>query len=317
MNEFLRHVAAFTGATQLHGRSLETVQINLGPLCNLECRHCHLGASPQRAESMSGPVMDHLVAQLTTLRCRVVELTGGAPELHPRFRELVQRLRDLSFPVRVRTNLTIHSDPEMAVMAPFLRDRQVALTGSLPCYLEENVDRQRGSGVFARSIAAIRRLNTLGYGVDPGLPLELVYNPGGASLPPDQARLEERYRLELRQRFGVGFTRLVTLANMPIGRFRADLRRRGEEESYRVLLKRAFNPNTLERLMCRHQVSVRWDGELFDCDFNLALGLPMNAPHPRVESLAVMPVGRVIVTGDHCLACTAGAGSSCSGALVA
>ncbi|MBF0273007.1 MAG: arsenosugar biosynthesis radical SAM protein ArsS [Magnetococcales bacterium] len=316
MNDFLRHVARFTGATQLHGHSLETVQINLGPRCTLECHHCHIGASPRREESMSPAIIDHLLNQLPLSRCRTVELTGGAPELHPDFRELVQKVRAMNLNLRVRTNLTIHLDPEMSSLALFLRDHQVALTGSLPCYLEENVDRQRGAGTFQGAIEAIRRLNALGYGLDDRWPLDLVYNPGGATLPPDQTRLEQTYRTQLRERFGIAFTRLVTITNMPIGRFRADLRRRGEERSYHTLLQQAFNPQTLEHLMCRHQISVRWDGQLFDCDFNLALGLPMTTPHSQVETLAATPTTRSIATGDHCLACTAGAGSSCSGALV-
>ncbi|MBF0212421.1 MAG: arsenosugar biosynthesis radical SAM protein ArsS [Magnetococcales bacterium] len=310
-------MARSTGASRLHGHSLETIQINLGARCTLECHHCHIGASPRRDEFMSAEILDDLLAQLPLAHCRNVELTGGAPELHPRFRPLVERLRALSLRVRVRTNLVIHLEPDMRTLAPFLRDHQVALIGSMPCYLEENVDRQRGEGTFRGSIEAIRRLNALGYGIDPQLPLDLVYNPGGATLPPDQTRLEAQYRLQLRERHGIEFTHLATITNMSIGRFRADLRRKGEEEAYQTLLEEAFNPQTLERLMCRHQISVRWDGQLFDCDFNLALGIPITTPEPRVSALASIPATRTIATGNHCLACSAGAGSSCSGALVA
>ncbi|MBF0627830.1 MAG: arsenosugar biosynthesis radical SAM protein ArsS [Magnetococcales bacterium] len=320
MNDFLRHVARFTGTPQLLGRSLGTIQINLGPRCTLECHHCHLGASPRREEAMSREIMEALLRQLHQLphgACHTAELTGGTPELHPSFRELVAKLCALVPTVRVRTNLVIHQEADRQDLAPFLRDHQVILTGSLPCYLEENVDRQRGDGTFRQSIAAIRRLNTLGYGVDPRWLLELVYNPGDATLPPDQGRLETQYRQQLHDRFGIHFSRLATITNMPIGRFRADLRRQGQEQAYHTLLQRAFNPQTLEQLMCRHQISVGWDGRLFDCDFNLALGIPMNTPHPRVETLAATPATRAIATGDHCLACTAGAGSSCGGALVA
>ncbi|MBF0418011.1 MAG: arsenosugar biosynthesis radical SAM protein ArsS [Magnetococcales bacterium] len=317
MNDFLRQVACCTGATQLHGQDLETVQINLGPRCTLECHHCHIGASPRRDEFMTPQIIDNLLRQLPKIDCRTVELTGGAPELHPQFRELVDNVRALSLRVAVRSNLTIHQDPGMETIAPFLAERRVALTGSLPCYLEENVDRQRGPGTFVRSIAALRRLNGLGYGLSPELPLDLVYNPGGASLPPDQTRLEESYRQRLHAEHGVAFSRLLTITNMPIGRFRADLRRQGNEEGYFALLKAAFNPRTLDRLMCRHQISVRWDGRLFDCDFNLALNLPVNTSHPDVSALSATPATRPIATGEHCLGCTAGAGSSCAGALAA
>lgn len=317
MNDFLRQVASQTGTTQLHGQDLETIQINLGPRCTLECRHCHIGASPRRDEFMTQDVIESLLQQLPNTACHTVELTGGAPELHPAFQRLVEALLALSLRVSVRTNLTIHQDPGMEAVAPFLRDRRVALTGSLPCYLEANVDRQRGPGTFVRAIAALRRLNELGYGITPDLPLDLVYNPDGASLPPDQTRLEESYRQRLRADHGVEFSRLLTITNMPIGRFRADLRRQGAEERYFALLKESFNPRTLDRLMCRHQLSIRWDGRLFDCDFNLALNLPVTTDHPDVSTLATTPVTRRIATGDHCLGCTAGAGSSCAGALAA
>ncbi|MEO5346165.1 MAG: arsenosugar biosynthesis radical SAM protein ArsS [Magnetococcus sp. YQC-9] len=317
MNDFLRQVARFTGAPQLHGQNLETVQINLGPRCTLECQHCHIGASPRRAEFMPRHVIDRLLNELPNSGCRSVELTGGTPELHPDFRYLVTRLGDLTARIGVRTNLTIHQDPEMADLALLLRDHRVALTGSLPCYLEENVDRQRGIGTYARSIAALRRLNGLGYAIDPNLPLDLVYNPGGPFLPPDQHRLEERYRHELRSRHGIEFSHLLTITNMPIGRFRADLRRQGSEARYFALLRDAFNPRTLDRLMCRHQISIRWDGRLFDCDFNLAIDLPVTTDSPDGSALTASLATRAIATGDHCLGCTAGAGSSCTGALAA
>ncbi|NGZ07432.1 MAG: radical SAM/Cys-rich domain protein [Magnetococcales bacterium] len=317
MNDFLHCIAHHTGTPQLHGATLHTLQINLGARCNLECHHCHIGASPKRAEMMSSTLIDQLLSQLPAVGWHTVELTGGAPELHPEFQNLVTRLTSLPVFVKVRTNLTLHVQPEYKELAPFLRDRRVGVTGSLPCYLEENVDRQRGTGTYQAAIAALRRLNGLGYGHSTELPLELVYNPGTPTLPPDQKSLEARYRQELHERHGILFTRLIAMANMPIGRFRADLRARGEEKNYHALLQRAFNPHTLEQLMCRHQLSVRWDGRLFDCDFNLALGIPVNTPDPHVQALASTSATRSIATGDHCLACTAGAGSSCSGALLA
>jgi radical SAM/Cys-rich protein len=220
--------------------------------------------------------------------------------------------------VQVRTNLTVLLEPGMEKMPKFYRRHKIQLVASLPCYLEENVCAQRGKGVYEKSITALKQLNTLGYGIDPDLPLNLVYNPGGPFLPPLQTSLEKDYRSELGRRFGITFTHLLTITNMPLGRFQMDLYQKGQENNYLDLLRKSFNPETLAGLMCRHQISVGWDGRLYDCDFNLALGLPVNHGAPdHIESFRVSDLNlRRIVTGEHCFGCTAGAGSSCRGALV-
>jgi radical SAM/Cys-rich protein len=250
--------------------------------------------------------------------CRV-DLTGGAPELNPHFRRFVEELRSRSHPVQVRTNLAVYSERDQLETPEFLARNQVHLVASLPCYLDENVDKQRGNGVYQRSVAVLKRLNVLGYGRREELPLNLVYNPGGAFLPPDQEVLENDYRQELHKRFGIEFSHLLAIANMPIGRFFRDLERQGEATNYETLLRESFNPETLPGLMCRHQVCVAWDGRLGDCDFNLALGLNMTGGLPsHIDQLSASDLqGRHILTGDHCFGCTAGSGSSCGGTLVA
>jgi radical SAM/Cys-rich protein len=250
--------------------------------------------------------------------CNLVDLTGGAPELNPYFRRFVSALRRQSHRVQVRTNLTVLFENGLEGMPEFFREHEVQLVASMPCYLEENVRAQRGAGVYEKSIEAIKRLNAVGYGRDSGLPLNIVYNPGGAFLPPPQSALEEDYRRELAGRFGIVFTHLLTITNMPLGRFRTELARQNKDQDYLRLLRTSFNPRTVEGLMCRHQLGVGWDGTLFDCDFNLALGLPVNhgAPdHIRFFNMGDLQTRR-IVTGEHCFGCTAGAGSSCAGALV-
>ncbi|MEO5370462.1 MAG: arsenosugar biosynthesis radical SAM protein ArsS [Magnetococcus sp. DMHC-1] len=318
MNDFLRSVARHTGAGVLHARGLQTIQVNLGLRCNMACRHCHVAAGPHRQESMTWQTMTEILDLVERSGCRLVDLTGGAPELHPEIRRFVTELRRKQVAVQVRTNLTVHTEPSVAGLAVFFSEQRVRLVGSMPCYLEQNVDLQRGTGTHARSLAALRILNGLGYGVDPGLPLDLVYNPGGPSLPPDQCRLEADYRRELQIRYGVVFTNLLTIANMPIGRFRADLRRQNREADYWNLLRAAFNPGTLEEVMCRNQISIGWDGTLYDCDFNLALGLGLAAVDKHVTHSDPRRLAeRLIATGEHCFGCTAGSGSSCRGALVA
>ena len=316
MNDFEKRVAQSLG-TDLRSAGIELIQVNLGFLCNQNCRHCHVQASPDRTEVMSWDTMALILAvarQLGTVR---FDLTGGAPELNPDFRRFVAALRQDSREVQVRTNLTVLLEPSMEDMIGFLRDHRVALVGSLPCYLEENVAAQRGPGVYAKSVEAIRRLNMAGYGHRQELPLNLVYNPGGPFLPPPQAELENDYRAELRKRFGIEFTRLLTITNMPIGRFMTDLRRTRKDGEYLKLLKDSFNARTVDALMCRRQISVAWDGTLYDCDFNLALGYPVN--HGAPDSIkAFSPsalLRRRIVTAEHCFGCTAGAGSSCGGSL--
>lgn len=316
---FRQTVRPHMGEAVLRSHALKVIQVNLGLQCNLECQHCHVGASPRRKERMTWPTMEQVLALVDRSGCQFVDLTGGAPELNPHFRRLVRALRARQVAVQVRTNLTVLLEPELTDMAEFFQAQQVSLVASMPCYLEQNVDAQRGEGVYKQAAVALRQLNDLGYGTEPERVLNLVYNPGGAKLPPHQSVLEADYRRALRQRFGLEFTHLLTIINMPIGRFRADLRRNGQESDYWALLHQSFNPATLANLMCRSQVSVGWDGKLYDCDFNLALAMPVSlagADHLHQcdpDKLA----RRIIVTGDHCLGCTAGYGSSCGGALAA
>jgi len=315
-NDFDQKVIEATG-DPLRCSDITTVQVNVGLRCNLECVHCHVASSPKRTETMNWETMEAVIDAARRAGARCVDITGGAPELNPDFRRFVSTLRAEGFDVMVRTNLTVLLEPGMETMAEFLRDHQVELVASLPCYLEQNVDGQRGQGVYRDSIAAIRMLNDLGYGIDPALVLSLVYNPTGPSLPPSQAALEADYRRELDERFGITFTRLFTITNMPIGRFIGQLRRENREREYVKLLEDTFNPRTLAGLMCRHQINVDWDGYIYDCDFNLALKLTVDhgAPaHIRDFDPAVHGRRR-IVTGKHCFGCTAGCGSSCGGAL--
>jgi radical SAM/Cys-rich protein len=262
--------------------------------------------------------MEQVLEAAKSVRCRLVDLTGGAPELNPHFRKFVSALHQGGHAVQVRTNLTVLLEPGMGDLPEFFRNHHVQLVASMPCYLEENVCAQRGEGVYEKSIAAIRRLNALGYGSIPELSLSLVYNPGGPFLPPPQSALEEDYRRELGQRFKITFTRLLTITNMPLGRFRTDLIGKKEQEGYMQLLRKSFNPQTVSGLMCCRQLSVGWDGTLYDCDFNLALGLPVNHGAPdHIRSFRPKELRtRRIVTGEHCFGCTAGAGSSCGGALI-
>ena len=314
----------FEQTIRRHGRDglgvddIRVLQANLGFLCNLQCRHCHVEGSPEREEVMSGETVEQVLAALRQLSGVLLDLTGGAPELNPQFRHLVSAARAGGHPVQVRTNLSVLFEPGMEDLPRFFRDHQVQLVASLPCYLEENVCAQRGIGVFQRAVEAIRTLNELGYGTDPALPLDLVYNPGGPFLPPDQLSLEADYRRELHAQFGLRFNRLLTIANMPIGRFLEDLEREGKAERYRGLLEASFNPLTLDGLMCHHQLAVAWDGTLYDCDFNLALGIPVAYGAPdhisRFDRHALAT--RRVVTREHCFGCTAGSGSSCGGALV-
>lgn len=317
MNEFEKKITDVTG-DGLHSLDIETIQVNVGLKCNQACVHCHVESSPLRTEMMDWPTMELIIDMAKRVHARVADITGGAPELNPHLRRFIIALRQQGHTVQVRTNLTVLLLPRMETMPEFFRDHQVHLVASLPCYLEENVRRQRGYGVYEKSVEAIKRLNALGYGQNPELPLNLVYNPVGPFLPPDQAKLEEDYRRELWNRFGLRFTKLLTITNMPIGRFQDDLRRQGQDQKYLNLLQQSFNPQTVNGLMCRHQINVDWDGRLYDCDFNLALKLPLDhgAPnHIKNFNLSVW-TRRKIVTGIHCFGCTAGRGSSCGGALV-
>ena len=317
MNDFERQIAEVT-RDGLRCLNIEVLQLNLGLQCNQRCHHCHLEAAPQRKETMAWPTMERVLKVAKEIQVRLVDLTGGAPEINPHFRRFLMALREQSNSVQVRTNLTVLLEPGLEDLPHFFRDHQVQIVASMPCYLEENVCAQRGKGVYEKSITAIQRLNALGYGLQPSLSLNLVYNPGGPFLPPSQGALEEDYRRELRERFGISFTRLLTITNMPLGRFQRELRQQKQEDQYLQLLRESFNPQTVPGLMCRHQLSVGWDGTLYDCDFNLALGLPVNHGAPdHIRSFRVPDLrSRRIVTGEHCFACTAGSGSSCGGALV-
>ncbi len=307
-----------TGGVTAQG--IDILQVNVGLACNQACSHCHLEAGPGRTEIMAWEVMEQTAAMAQTLRPGLVDITGGAPELHPRLRNFIAALRGAGLAVMARTNLTAlftAETPESKGLAVFYRRMDVALTASLPCYLEENVDAMRGPGVYRASIAALKALNALGYAAPGGPALDLVFNPGGAFLPPSQSGLEADYRRELATRHGIVFNRLLTLANVPLGRFRAGLRQQGQDIAYREMLRQSYNPCTLPGLMCRHQVSVGYDGRLFDCDFNMILGLPVAAERGCTvfDFDADALCNRPVVTGEHCFACTAGAGSSCGGAL--
>lgn len=301
---------------ELAAMNIETIQVNVGLRCNQACRHCHVEASPTRTECMEPEVMQQVMDAAQRLECRLVDITGGAPEMHPDFRWFITALHERGIAVQVRTNLTVLLEEGYQDIPELYRQLGVHLVASLPCYLEGNVRAQRGSGTYEKSIQVIKKLNSLGYGIEEGLPLDLVYNPGGPSLPTEQAGLEADYRRELRKRFGIQFTKLLTITNMPIGRFFDGLAARGKDEEYMSLLRESFNPATVEQVMCRSQISVRWDGLIYDCDFNLALGLPAMGLGSIGDLDPDSVVGRPIVTGTHCFGCTAGAGSSCGGSLV-
>ncbi len=305
-------------------RDVTTIlQVNLGKKCNQACLHCHVEAGPLRTEMMSRSTAQRIIDLLQrSPNIEKVDLTGGAPELNPQFRWLVEQIAALGIPVIDRCNLTILLEEGMEDLASFLAQYRVQLIASLPCYSQENVDSQRGGGVYNKSIEALRRLNTLGYGRSgSGLLLDLVFNPGGAQLPPPREALERDYRQQLLSTHGIEFSRLLTLANLPIRRFASALARSGELEEYLDLLEDNFNPATVSKLMCRNTISIGWDGLLYDCDFNQMLDLSIQ---PSVGSgTTIFDIdnfhrsdGGPIVTGGHCFGCTAGQGSSCSGTLV-
>ncbi len=301
---------------------LETLQVNLGYRCNQSCLHCHVAASPTRTEQMSEATVEVVLAALEKQNIVTLDLTGGAPELNPRFRHIVQKARTLGVHVIDRCNLTILEQPDQDDLAAFLAGHQVEIVASLPCYLEENVDRQRGKGVFETSIRALRKLNALGYGrQDSGLILNLVYNPQGPALPPPQEKLEADYNRHLNERYGICFNRLYTLTNMPIQRFGSMLVSKGEFQQYMALLRDAHQDTNLDGVMCRTLVSIDWQGYLHDCDFNQMLGIPLSVPGKakvHVSQLAGLDLdGHPIAVADHCYGCTAGQGSSCGGALEA
>jgi radical SAM/Cys-rich protein len=306
-----------------HGQWLERndariLQLNLGKMCNLACVHCHVGAGPTRKEMMTRETMEKIMAWSEENPLPVVDLTGGAPEMFPHFRELVIWFRQRGVQVMDRCNLTILLQPGYEWGAEFLRDQQVEIVASMPCYSPENVNAQRGNGVFDESITALKMLNGLGYGIEDHLPLNLVYNPNGAFLPPDQTKLEAVYKQELLAHFGIRFHKLYALTNLPVSRFASYLKQRGKYEEYLQLLKDSFNPGAVEGLMCRDTLSVDWQGRVFDCDFNQQMEMHTGFGG---EALYLWDLDlrrwkqTPIRTAAHCFGCTAGQGSSCGGAL--
>ena len=304
---------------ELRAGAVETLQVNVGKLCNQACKHCHVDASPRRTEVMTAGVAEQVLDAVRRLRFAVVDITGGAPELNPSFRRLVSESRRLGSHVMVRHNLTVMFEPGQGDLPEFFRAHEVEVVSSLPYFLGQQTDAQRGPGVFDKSIEALKRLNAVGYGAEgSGLTLNLVYNPVGAFLPPPQASIESDFKRELLARHGVTFDRLYTITNMPIKRFLEYLRRSGNEERYMRRLLDAFNPASVAGLMCRTTLSVDWTGRLYDCDFNQMLGLGVGAALPQTigEFDPEKFKGRAVETGAHCFGCTAGAGSSCGGAVV-
>lgn len=297
---------------RLRTTEVEVLQINVGKRCNQACHHCHVDAGPDRTEVMTDEVFDRVIEVLASSRIATVDITGGAPELHPRFRELVTRVRALGRHVMDRCNLTIVTLPNYDDLPEFLAAKRVEVVASLPSYAASQTDRQRGEGVFEKSLDALHRFNALGYGREgTGLLLNLVTNPVGAFLPAAQSALERDWKRELKRRYDIDFNRLFTITNMPISRYLEWLEHSGNLEAYLTRLVNAFNPATVQRLMCRSTLSVGWDGRLYDCDFNQMLDLAL--PGTIFDGL---PPERDIITGPHCFGCTAGAGSSCGGATV-
>lgn len=306
--------------------TLTTLQVNLGYRCNQTCVHCHVNAGPNRTEMMDDAHLDLVIEVLKARSIQVLDLTGGAPELNEGFRELVRQARALGVHVMDRCNLTILFEPGQEDLAQFLAEQKVEVVASMPCYSLENVDKQRGKGVFDKSIAGLRQLNALGYAKPgSGLKLSLVYNPQGASLPPEQRQLQADYKRELMAHFGIEFDELFVITNMPIQRFGSMLISKGQFNGYMQLLRDNFSEPNHAAVMCRNLISVDWQGDLYDCDFNQQLGLPLPVggtmrmaakPHLR-DLLTQDPAGRPVRTAEHCYGCTAGQGSSCGGALKA
>ena len=302
-------------------KSLEILQVNLGYLCNQSCLHCHVAAGPTRKELMLRENIEHIVEVLRQPSIHTLDLTGGAPEMNPMFRELVSSARELGITVIDRCNLTILLEPGYEDTAEFLAGNQVQIVASLPCYMEENVDGQRGKGVYDKSMRALELLNELGYG-EPGsdLSLTLVYNPTGPYLPPPQERLEQDYKDFLAEHFGIRFNQLFTITNMPIARFGSTLLSKGEFENYMNLLKDSFSAANLDGLMCLNQLSIDWQGYVYDCDFNQMLNMNIRHPQKRhklhISEVLKTDLENIPVSiADHCYGCTAGQGSSCGGAL--
>ena len=323
-NDFDTALAA--SGTPLHRAATEILQVNVGKLCNLTCVHCHVNAGPARKEIIGGETIDRIIEWFEKTDIPTLDLTGGTPEMVPDFRRLVRAVRSFDRPRRVmdRLNATIINEPGYEWVPEFLAEHRVEIIASMPCYAPENVNEQRGDGVFDSSISAFQKLNALGYGRDPELILNFVYNPNGAFLPPEQAGLEADYKREMKQHFDIDFNSLYCIANMPIARFASYLKRNGELQSYLEVLREAFNPATVEGLMCRNTINVSWLGEVFDCDFNQMMKLPIEGSGDGPEKSPPLYLWDVdpdtfaqvpIRTGNHCFGCTAGSGSSCGGSL--
>ncbi len=319
MNPFAQKLAEHS--LPLRHTRTEVLQINVGKLCNLTCVHCHVDAGPKRKEIMTRETVDRIVEWLAPTNIQTVDLTGGAPEMIPDFKYFVRRIKALrpSRHIIDRCNLTILLEPGYEDFAQFLADNEVEIVASMPCYSPENVNAQRGEGVFDGSIKGLQLLNSLGYGRAARLPLHLVYNPNGAFLPGPQAEMEAEYKRELREHFQIVFNKLYTITNLPIARFASYLRHNNKLADYMLLLNDAFNPATVEGLMCRNTINVSWRGEVFDCDFNQMLKMQWRDANRSLSLWDIDPEEvehREILTGDHCFGCTAGAGSSCGGALL-
>ena len=293
------------------------LQINLGKLCNLACHHCHVDAGPKRTEIMTWQTMEKILDWAERANIKRVDLTGGAPELNPHFKQFCTELIKLNIEITSRCNITVLYEKGQEYLAQWYADNKIRLVCSLPCYTEDNVDAQRGKGVFDKSIEGLQLLNSLGYGVDPKLSLDLVYNPLGAFLPPEQTGLEKEYRDMLKQNFDIVFSNLLAITNIPINRFAHALRRDGELEDYQTLLVENFNAQTVDQLMCKHLINLDWEGRVFDCDFNQMLDIPLSGGKQRyLWDISIDEVeGQAIATNRHCFGCTAGSGSSCSGIL--
>jgi radical SAM/Cys-rich protein len=301
----------------LFTRSVETVQVNVGLRCNKQCVHCHVRATPNNREMMEWGTMQLVLTLARQIQPQLLDITGGAPELNPFLPRFIASLNSEGHSVQVRTNLTVLLESGMETMGKLFREAGVKLVASLPCYLREEVDSQRGPGTFDQSIHVLKQLNDLGYGRDPHLQLDLVYNPEGPFLPPNQSELEAEYKAALDRQYGIVFDRLITITNMPIGRFLEQLQKDRTAVQYTQQLREAFNPHTIDKLMCQHQINIGWDGSIYNCDFNLALGqrLSPDVPHYLRTYAPPQSSPAKIVTADHCFGCTAGDGSSCEGAL--
>jgi radical SAM/Cys-rich protein len=304
----------------IYRKPLKILQVNLGYLCNLSCVHCHVNAGPNRTEMMSLETLEQVLTLAQMANVQTLDLTGGAPEMHPHFQYLVKAACDLGIKVINRCNLTILEDPQYVGLAEFLAGQQVEIIASLPCYLEENVDKQRGKGVFKDSLSALQRLNRLGYGQpDSLLQLNLVFNPQDAVLPPDQHSLEQAYKRHLLEHYGIVFNELYAIVNMPIKRFGSMLVSQDRFDGYLNLLRNNFRKDNLARLMCLNTLSIDWQGFVYDCDFNQMLGMPLGAigkSPVHISDLTPSTLnGGAIATAAHCYGCTAGQGSSCGGAL--